>query len=222
MPILFKFLGGGNLQFAIKDIKNSFESMIIKKNNLGNFVLYGLLWCEYEKNSEKIKSLTSIKSENLVWNYNMEILYSPTYEFGYSDNVFIEPMIRNFLHNFSFTNIFDRDKVFVTFQTLNKGDEGFMNYNIYENLDNYIVQVDMAGVKKNEIRVTLEDNIIKIKANPKKQNDEDLETKVEMFKPVKGEVEIFLPVESVEAKFEDGILILTAPKVSKGVNIEIK
>jgi len=44
-----------------------------------------------------------------------------------------------------------------------------------------------------------------------------------MFEPTKGEVEIYLPnIESVEAKLEDGVLIITAPKVSKGIKIDIQ
>ena len=50
-----------------------------------------------------------------------------------------------------------------------------------------------------------------------------VETKIEMFEPVKSETEIYLPnIESVDAELKDGVLILTAPKVSKGVKIEIK
>ena len=56
-----------------------------------------------------------------------------------------------------------------------------------------------------------------------KNEMEDMNTKVEMFEPIKGDIEIYLPnVETVDAKLEDGILTLIAPKQSKGVKIEIQ
>lgn len=52
---------------------------------------------------------------------------------------------------------------------------------------------------------------------------EDVDIKIEMFEPIKSDIEIYLPnVESVKAKLEDGILILTTPKESKGVKINIQ
>ena len=113
--------------------------------------------------------------------------------------------------------------VLVELTVLNDGKDGFMKYNIYEGLDNYIVKINVAGIKKDEIRVVLEDGIVKVKTNPKIEMIEDTDTKLEMFEPTKGDVEIYLPnIESVEAKLEDGILIITAPKVSKGIKIDIQ
>jgi HSP20 family protein len=98
-----------------------------------------------------------------------------------------------------------------------------MNYNIYESVDNYMVKINVAGVKKEEIKIILEDGIVKVKTNPKLEENEEMETLLENFKPVKSECEIYLPnIESVEAKVEDGVLILTAPKISKGIKIEIQ
>lgn len=97
-----------------------------------------------------------------------------------------------------------------------------MNYNIYEGTDNYIVKINVAGVKKEEIKVILEDGIVRVKTNPKIKEIEDMDIVVEDFKPIKSDCEIYLPnILSVEAKLEDGILILTAPKESKGIKIEI-
>ena len=131
-------------------------------------------------------------------------------------------MTRQILYQFAFTNIMS-DDVLVTLTILNNGKDGFMKYNIYEGLDNYTVKINVAGVKKEDIRVILEDGIVKVKTNPKEEVNEEMETTIEMFEPVKSETEIYLPnIESVDAELKDGILILTAPKVSKGVNIEIK
>jgi HSP20 family molecular chaperone IbpA len=212
---------------TIKEPKNNFESISIKKNNLGNYVLYGLMWWEFKENGKPMKSLVSVRSDNLRWKLNMTM--ESDYDYTYFKNgrgstlgSFLSGITRTLLYNFSFTNIYSND-VLVEFTVLNDGKDGFMKYNIYEGLDNYIVKINVAGVKKEEIRVILEDGIVKVKTNPKVKEMEDMEAVIETFEPVKSECEIYLPnVLSVEAKLEDGILILTAPKESKGVKIEIQ
>jgi HSP20 family protein len=215
------------LNYVISSLKSQFESLTIKKTNADRYSLYGLMWWEFKENGKPVKSLVSVKSNNLVWDFNnrLEENYDRTYVRNGNGGIyasFITGLTRKILYNFSFTNI-NSDDVLVTLTVLNDGKDGFMKYNIYEGLESYIVKINVAGVKKEEIRVTLEDGIVKVRTNPKIQQVEDADTTVEMFEPVKGEVEIYLPnIESVEAKLEDGILILTAPKVSKGLKIEIK
>ena len=212
--------------FKIMSPKNNFESVSIKKNNLGNYVLYGLMWWEFTKDNKKSKALVSVKSDNLKWKYNFQISSDYDYAYFKSGNggvlgSFLSRMTRKVLYNFSFENILSED-VLVTLTILNDGEDGFMKYNIYEGLDDYTVKINVVGVKKEEIRVILEDRIIKVRTNPKVEELEDVDTKLEMFEPIKSETEIYLPnIERVEAKLEDGILILTAPKKSKGVKIDI-
>jgi HSP20 family molecular chaperone IbpA len=209
------------------DIKNNFESLSIKKNNFGTYNLYGLMWWEFTQNGKPTKSLVSVNSNNLRWDYKTTIEENFDHTYIRSGNggilgSFLSSLTRKILYNFSFSNIMS-DDVLVTLTILNEGMDGFMRYNTYEGLDNYTVKINVAGVKKDEIRVILEDGIIKVRTNPKAQPIEDVDTKLEMFEPIKGDAEIYLPnIESVEAKLEDGILILTAPKESKGVKIDIK
>jgi len=126
------------------------------------------------------------------------------------------------LYNFTFENINNYNDVIFELKILNGKKDEFMNYNIYEGTDNYIVKINVAGVKKEEIKVILEDGIVRVKTNPKIKEIEDMDIVVEDFKPIKSDCEIYLPnILSVEAKLEDGILILTAPKESKGIKIEI-
>lgn len=185
------------------------------------------MWWEYNQNGKPTKSLVSVKSNNLIWNFNFNFYEESDYTYARDSNgctvaSFLTCLTRKILYNFSFTNIMSND-VLVELTVLNDGKDGFMKYNIYEGLDNYIVKINVAGIKKDEIRVVLEDGVVKVRTTPKNQTIEDVETKLEMFEPTKGEVEIYLPnIESVEAKLEDGILIITAPKVSKGIKIDIQ
>lgn len=214
------------LSLQISNIENKFESISIKKNNLGNYVLYGLMWWEFDKNGEKTKALCSVRSDNLIWkpDIHCEQYANYTYADGRYGNIwgsFISGITRKILYNFTFENIFEQD-VLVELTILNGKKDKYMNYNIYESLDGYIVKINVAGVKKEEIKIILEDGIIRVKSNPKQQNNEEMETLLENFKPIKSECEIYLPIESVQAKIEDGILTLTAPKISKGTVIEIQ
>lgn len=203
--------------------ENKFESLSIKKNNLGNYILYGLMWWEYTQDDTKVKSLVSVKSENLQWDYDMQIRNNSDYTYCNGIRSFLTYQTREMFYNFSFKNIHDYNNVFVSLTVLNDGKDGFMKYNIYEGLENYIVEVNVAGVKKEDINVTLEDEVIRVRTRPQVKKIEDIDTTLEMFKPIKGDTEIYLPnVESVDARLEDGILILTAPKQTKGVKIEIK
>lgn len=207
--------------------KNNFESLSIKRNGIGTYNLYGLVWWEITVDGKKTKSLVCVKSNNLQWKCDACIEENLDYAHCKNGNgailgSFLSSMTRKVLYNFSFTNIYSHD-VLVTLTVLNEGEDGFMRYNIYEGLENYTVKINVAGVKKEEIRVVLEDGIVRVRTNPKAEIMEDVEKKLETFEPIKGEIEIYLPnVQSVEAKLEDGILILTAPKESKGVKIDIK
>lgn len=212
---------------SLNSLKSDLESFTVKKNSLGTYNLYGLMWWEFVENNKPKKSLVSIKSDNLVWDYNINININEDYTYikngnGYVLGSFLSSITRQILHNFNFYNI-KNDNVLITFTILNKGEDGSMKYNIYEGLENYIVKINVAGVRKDEIKVVLEEGIIKVRTNPKNQTIKDVDVKVEMFEPVKDEIEIYLPnIENVEATLEDGILILTAPKKSKGIKIEIK
>jgi HSP20 family protein len=215
------------LRFQISDIQNKFESISIKKNNLGNYVLYGLIWWEFNQDNVKTKALCSVKSDNLIW--KPDIHYEQNSDYTYVRNghgavlySFLTSMTRKVLYNFTFENIFNQD-VLVELTILNGKKDEYMTYNIYESVDNYLVKINVAGVKKEEIKIILEDGIVKVKTNPKLEENEEMETLLENFKPVKSECEIYLPnIESVQAKVEDGVLILTAPKISKGIKIEIE
>lgn len=204
------------------------ESLSIKRTNHNTYNLYALVRHFHIVNNEPIEYLINIKSNDLKWDYTLNILTCfETIEIkgGYSDSrliSFLDRVTREVLHNIQLKNMHHNETI-VEFTILNKGDE-LMEYNIYEDLEFYIVEVNVVGLTKKEISVVLEDEIIRVKTKPQKSNKNiDLETKLETFKPIKSETEIYLPnVEEVNAKLENGILILTVPKISKGVKINIE
>lgn len=210
----------------ISKLENNFESISIKKNNLGNYVLYGLIWWEFYQNGVKTKALCSVRSDNLIWKPNIYFEQNADHTYakdGYGCvwSSFLSSLTRKLLYNFTFENVLDQD-VLVELTILNGKKDEYMNYNIYEGLDNYVVNINVAGVKREDIKVVLNDGVIKVKSNPKQQENNEYETLLENFKPVKSECEIYLPnIESVQAKLKDGVLVLIAPKISKGTKIEI-
>jgi len=90
---------------------------------------------------------------------------------------------------------------------------------IYENKDKIILEVDIPGVKKNDVSLSLEDNVLKIDARIKPEEYREL-------KPLYGEYNVghyqreFTIAETVrqdeiEAKANNGVLTITIPKAEK-------
>ena len=94
----------------------------------------------------------------------------------------------------------------------------------------YYVEVDLPGVKKEDINVEVKDNVVTISGErkfKKEENDKDY-TRVESFFG-KFERSFTLPSdadsENIDAKVEDGVLHITIPKVEEKENtkkIEVK
>lgn len=207
---------------------SEFETLSIKKNNLGHYILYGLIWWNLKVDGVETKTLCSIKSGNLKWKYDCRMEENHDWVNVHDGrggilNSFLSSVTRNILYNFTFENVFNTEEVLFELTILNGKKDEFMNYNIYEGLESYVVKINVAGVKKEDVKIVLEDGIIRVKTNPKTIELDDMDIMVENFKPVKSECEIYLPnVESVEAKIEEGILVLTVPKVTKGIKIDIQ
>lgn len=200
----------------------SFESLSIKKNikdDMHN--LYGLVWFE----SEGKKQLVCIKSNNLKWDYSVNYINNTTYVYGGKTKApIISYLSREIFQELRFKNLENSEtNVIFELNILNGKDDEFMNYNVYEGLEDYRVEINVAGVKKEDIKVILEDEIIKVKVRPSKETlEDDYEVIREEFRTKKQECEIYLPnIMNVNAKYENGILILKAPKESKGIKIEV-
>jgi HSP20 family protein len=102
---------------------------------------------------------------------------------------------------------------------------------IYELKDSLIVEVEAPGIKKENLRLTLEDNILTIEGEKKSLEQNDV---VRIFRSERSfgkfKRSFTLPVDvdpdKVNAKFENGVLTITLQKLEeKNVNektIELK
>lgn len=100
---------------------------------------------------------------------------------------------------------------------------------ISETDDEYIVRAEVPGVSKDDLKITIKDNILTISGEKKQEK----ETKSENFHRIERVYGSFtrtftLPgavkVDKVEAKFKDGVLTIKLPKVeeTKAKEIEVK
>ena len=94
-----------------------------------------------------------------------------------------------------------------------------MNTDIKENKDNYEVAVDLPGMKKENINVSLKDGYLTVTASRKDDNDEkNSEGKYIRREHYEGSTSRSFFVgkdmkqEDIHAKYENGVLTLTVPK----------
>ena len=102
---------------------------------------------------------------------------------------------------------------------------------ISESKDSYVIHAELPGVKKDEVKITMQDNIVTIRGEKKAENEKKEENyhRVErtygMFErsftlpgPVKN--------ENIEAKFDDGVLSIVLPKTEeareKVIDVKVK
>jgi len=87
--------------------------------------------------------------------------------------------------------------------------------NIYENSDEFLLLAEMAGVKKEDINIDLESNVLSLSAVRHLESPHD-GSRFEEFGSVEYRNSFSIPetIERTEvsATFEDGILHLTLPK----------
>jgi len=100
---------------------------------------------------------------------------------------------------------------------------------IAEHDDEYLVKVELPGVNKDDVKLTLENNILTIRGEKKQEK----ETKKENYHRVERSYGTFqrsftLPAavkaEKIDASYKDGILIVSLPKAeeAKPKQIEVK
>lgn len=111
-----------------------------------------------------------------------------------------------------------------------------MRTDIMENENAFELLIDLPGYKKEDVSAVLEDGYLTIKADMKQETDEkknDKDKKAALPKYLRRErfygttsrsfyVGEDVTQEDIKAKFEDGILKVTVPKIEKKPEIEQK
>lgn len=99
---------------------------------------------------------------------------------------------------------------------------GFMQADVAESEDAYTVEMNLPGVKKENVKIELKDGYLIVNASTKSETtEEDKKTKYIRKECYSGSgsrtfyVGKDLTQEDIKAKFEDGVLKLTVPKIEK-------
>lgn len=99
---------------------------------------------------------------------------------------------------------------------------GFMQTDVAESEDAYTVEMNLPGVKKENVKIELKDGYLIVNASTKREvTEEDKKTKYIRKERYSGSgsrtfyVGKDLTQEDIKAKFEDGVLKLTVPKIEK-------
>ncbi len=104
---------------------------------------------------------------------------------------------------------------------------GKIKIDVKENGDNLVVHAEMPGVSKDAIDVSVDQNVLTISAEVSQYDADEENDKVIHSERYYGSVQrsISLPAEvsidDASAKYADGILVLTLPKVSKDAKRKI-
>lgn len=108
--------------------------------------------------------------------------------------------------------------------------ESRIRLDVSETDDAYMIKADMPGVSKEDIKVNVEGNQVTIQSEVKKESEEKKEGKVVRCERYYGQQSrSFTLAQDVddaraEAKYQDGVLLLTLPKkpgsASKQISIQ--
>lgn len=104
---------------------------------------------------------------------------------------------------------------------------GKIKIDVKENGDNLVVHAEMPGVSKDDIDVSVDKNVLTISAEVSQYDADEESDKIIHSERYYGAVQrsIALPAEvsidEASAKYEDGILVLTLPKATKGAKKKI-
>lgn len=96
-----------------------------------------------------------------------------------------------------------------------------MRSDIYESDGNYVIEIDLPGFKKEEINIDLEDKYLVVSVSKKEEKEE--KTRYIRKERYYGEYKRSFYVgsvkeDSIKANYNDGILVLSYPKVQAEKN----
>ncbi|MCL5266803.1 MAG: Hsp20/alpha crystallin family protein [Bacteroidetes bacterium] len=100
---------------------------------------------------------------------------------------------------------------------------------VMEHQDSYTIKAELPGVSKNDVKITLHENVLSIRGE-KKQEKEEKDANFHRVERSYGvfERQFALPTgvksDKIDASYKDGILTITLPKVeeAKPKEIEVK
>lgn len=125
------------------------------------------------------------------------------------------------------SNFLDMDKFFDDIYAPLKREGGSLGsfftprVDIRENGDHYEITAELPGVKKEDLQLHLEDGILTINAETKQEDKEEKEGKVIRQERRYGKYSRSFSLgdsvhqEDIQAEFDNGVLKITAPKVSQ-------
>jgi HSP20 family protein len=131
-----------------------------------------------------------------------------------------------------------QDEINRMFQDFTGGTEGearlpklYPAVDIVENKDSFVVKAELPGMKKEDVKLTLQNNIL-ILSGEKKQEQEEKGKSYHRLERSYGtfyrtiELPVQVKAEDIKAEFRDGILTIDLPKVEeakpKEISISVK
>ena len=100
---------------------------------------------------------------------------------------------------------------------------------VIENGESYVIKAELPGVGKNDVKITLRENVLTIKGEKKEEKEEKDHNYHRIERPYGSfERSFSLPSnvkhDKIDAAFKDGVLIVTLPKAeeAKPKEIEVK
>ncbi len=100
-----------------------------------------------------------------------------------------------------------------------------MRVDISEDEKNIYIEAELAGLKKEDVKVTVEDGVLTIRGE-RKQETEEKKKNYHRVERVYGSFSRAFTLgenidkDNIEAKYEDGVLRLTLPKVEPVKNVK--
>ena len=91
----------------------------------------------------------------------------------------------------------------------------YSDYKLEENDNSYTIEMDMPGVKKEDLDIGIKENMLSIYAERKKvmkSDDGDKEEVVSKYEQSFNISDKSIDVDNISANFENGVLTLTLPK----------
>ncbi|MGQ9805930.1 MAG: Hsp20/alpha crystallin family protein [Chlorobiales bacterium] len=100
-----------------------------------------------------------------------------------------------------------------------------MRVDIAEDEKNIYIEAELAGLKKEDVKVSIEDNVLTIRGERKQENEEKKKNYHRVERVYGSFSRAFslgenVDKDNIEAKYEDGVLHLTLPKVEPVKNVK--